>query len=162
VPNVIPSFKISSFSFQFVAARDIKAGEELYCAYIDLARTKAERQTDLAPYGFSCNCSACVNATPATDKLRKTFKDQVSRLEARKNQQELMADVVASGKLLAAEMVAEGLDITFDFFSLLLVILVAGTKLGRRADNLKCQQRIQEYCKIHVHEKPYLMQFLTM
>src|SRR6266545_1062260 len=135
MPNVGPIFKISSFSYQFIALRDIKAGEELYCAYCSASRTKAERQTDLAPYGFSCTCPACINATPATDKLRKTFKDQVSPLDVKVNQlgqPELMAEGLASAKALESEMVAEGLDETLDFFNLLVVIYAGTFNLGKR------------------------------
>lgn len=153
-------FNIPSFSFQFVAVRDIEPGDELYCAYCKLTRTKAERQADLAPYGFSCQCSACVNATPATDNIRKTFKDQVSHLDTIRKQPEMMADAVASAKRLEAEMDAEGLDITFDFFTLLCVIQVTSYKLGRWAEKGRCEQRIKEYCKIHIHERPSLQQFL--
>src|SRR5258705_484014 len=98
------SFNISSFSVQFTALRDIKAGEQLYHSYCSEARTKAERQTDLAPYGFSCNCLACVNATPASDNLRKTFRERVSPLDGRKDGAELLADWV-SAKQLESEMI---------------------------------------------------------
>jgi len=159
-PNVVVQFKITSFSFQFIAVRDIRSGEELYCAYCSLSRPKAERQTFLAPYGFSCHCSACVNATPATDNVRKTFKDQVKDLHTKRNQPELMADVVASAKLLEAEMVVEGLDVTFDFFTLLCVIHMTCTKLERWAEKRRYEQRIRQYSRIHVHDTPELREFL--
>ena len=152
---------MSSFSFQFIAAHDIKAGKELYCPYINLGRTKAERQTDLASYGFSCNCSACINATPTTDELRKTYERQVANLGTLKNQPELMTDVVASAKVLEAKMVAEGLDVTFDFLNVLLVVYLIYTQQGRRVEIREYERRIQEYAKIHVHEKPMLQQLLN-
>jgi len=157
-PNVIFTFKVSSFSFQLIAAQDIKVGEELYCAYTNLARTKMDLQTDLAPYGFTCNCVACVNTTPATDKLRKTYVDEVSPLDdAQRNQPGTMVDTMASAKLLESKMVVEGLDVTFEFFTLLCIIVVVSNKLGRWAEKMKYQQRVQEYCKIHVHDRPMLL-----
>src|SRR6266540_4973142 len=102
MPNVDYKFKVASFSFQTIAMRDIKAGEQLFYAYCGLERTKAERQTELAPYGFSCNCPACVNATPATDKLRKTFIDQISRHDAWIKQPEWTNDALSSALLLEA------------------------------------------------------------
>ena len=161
IPNVMHTINIPSFSIQFTALRDIKAGEQLYHSYCDVAQTKAERQTELAPYGFTCSCLACVNATPASDNLRKTFQSRVSRLDGRKEGRELWADLV-SGKQLEAEMVAEGLDVTLDFFTVMCVLHVAHGKLGMRAGEMKYQQRIRECSSIHVHGRPELQQFLRL
>jgi len=154
------TINIPSFSIQFTALRDIKAGEQLYHSYCDIASTKAERQASLASYGFTCNCLACVNATPASDNLRKTFRSRVSRLDGRKNGPELLSDLV-SAKLLEAEMVAEGLDMTNDFLTVMCVLHVANGKLGIVAEERKYEQRIRECSAIHVHDRPELQQFLN-
>lgn len=44
----------------WVAARDIEAGEEITVTYVNLLMTAAERQQRLAQYGFMCDCAACV------------------------------------------------------------------------------------------------------
>lgn len=44
----------------WVAARDIEAGEEITVTYVNLLMTAAERQQRLAQYGFTCDCAACV------------------------------------------------------------------------------------------------------
>ncbi len=80
MPNIRQSFKVSSFSVQFNATKDIKAGEQLCYAYCPLGKSASERQAELEPYGFVCNCSACVNATPETDHLRKTFMSNINQL----------------------------------------------------------------------------------
>lgn len=154
------SLNISSFSVQFTALRDIKASEQLYHSYCSEARTKAERQTDLEPYGFSCNCLACVTATSATDNVRKTFRDRVKQLDGGKNGPELLADLV-SAKQLETEMIAEGLDITVDFLTVQCVLHVASGKLGRTAEEVKYQKRVKECAKIHVHDRPELQMLVT-
>lgn len=161
VPNVGYKFEISSFSFQSIAARDIEAGEQLFVSYCQLHRTKAERQTDLAPYGFSCNCPACVNATPATDKLRKTFKDQILRHNGWIKQPEWTDDILSSALLLEADIVAEGLDCEVEFYALLTAIYVSFAKLGRKAEMAKYKKRLMEYHKIYVHsDEPFPLEDL--
>ncbi|KAJ3515324.1 hypothetical protein NLJ89_g1835 [Agrocybe chaxingu] len=80
MPNVKFSFKLSSFSLQSSASKDIKAGEELFYSYCPVLQTAADRRKDLAPYGFECKCPACLHATPATDKLRAEFLDRIRRV----------------------------------------------------------------------------------
>ena len=155
MPNVEYKFEVSSFSFQSIATHDIKAGEQLFTSYCPLHRTKAERQTDLAPYGFSCSCPACVNATPATDKLRKTFRDQIYRHNAWIKQPEWTDDILPSALLLEADIVAEGLDSEIEFFTLLTTIYVSFARLERRAEVAKYKKRVMEYYKIHVNDKPF-------
>jgi len=74
MPNVYYAFKRSSFSLQFCAARDIKAGEQLFYSYCDVGEPVAVRRQELqSRYGFVCDCPACVNATPETDLLRQEY-----------------------------------------------------------------------------------------
>ncbi|KAK0488459.1 hypothetical protein IW261DRAFT_350914 [Armillaria novae-zelandiae] len=58
-PNVCRKWNTASFSMQIRAMRDIKEGEELTTAYCAILHPAAERQTDLAAYGFRCTCAAC-------------------------------------------------------------------------------------------------------
>ena len=157
MPNVNVKFKATSFSFQFSAVRNIKAGEQLFCSYCGLDRTKAERQTDLAPYGFSCSCPACINATPGTDNLRKIFTEQVTRLRAWTSvmNKEWGDDILPSALLLESEMVAEGLESEVSFFNLLFVIFVSVKRLGRRAEEARYKKRLEEHYYLLYNDKPF-------
>ena len=156
MPNVHYKFEVSSFSFQSTAVRDIEAGEQLFLPYCQLRRTKAERQIDLAPYGFSCNCRACVNATSATDILRKTFKDQILRHDAWVKQPEWTDDILLPSALMLEEaMVAEGLDCEPEFFTLLTVIHMSFSRLGKRPEMVKYKKRVTEYYKIHANKEAF-------
>ncbi|KAF8870749.1 hypothetical protein CPB84DRAFT_829058 [Gymnopilus junonius] len=65
IPNIDVDFSLSSFSFQFIARADIKAGQELFYSYTNIEQPTAERQSSLLlSYGFTCDCPACVYATP--------------------------------------------------------------------------------------------------
>jgi len=47
MPNVKYSFTVASFSMEFTAIKDIKAGEELVYAYCRLDKSAAERNEEL-------------------------------------------------------------------------------------------------------------------
>lgn len=65
IPNVQPDFSIASFSMQFIAYADIKAGEEIVYNYCmsSTETSKAERAEKLLPYGIVCSCPACESGT---------------------------------------------------------------------------------------------------
>jgi hypothetical protein len=84
MPNVRYYFKLNSFSMQFYALRDIKAGEQLFYSYCEPDGNLAHRQAELAPYGFVCKCPACVNATPKLGKMEESERYAVS-VESFKN-----------------------------------------------------------------------------
>jgi len=65
-PNAVIGFSIKSFSIQFHAAKDIKAGEEVFCSYICLEQSAKEREEKLSPYGFNVNVE---RASPPTAAL---------------------------------------------------------------------------------------------
>ncbi len=59
VPNVHHCWN-ESLNHQTVhTVRDIKAGEEIFTAYIRLCRGRQARQNELSRFGFACNCPAC-------------------------------------------------------------------------------------------------------
>ena len=66
-PNAEFEFSLGSFSLQFYALRDIKAGEEIFVTDVYVP---AERREQLARYCFTCVCTACSRATPDSDKPR--------------------------------------------------------------------------------------------
>ncbi|KAF9262218.1 SET domain-containing protein [Marasmius fiardii PR-910] len=58
-PNIFRHFDRVTFAMEFRAARDIKAGEEIFTQYTDPASVKSQRQKELNPYGFQCGCGSC-------------------------------------------------------------------------------------------------------
>ena len=82
-PNTNFEFSLGSFSLQFHALRDIKAGEEIFVSYTDVDAPVAERRERLAPYGFTCVCTACSCATPESDKFRQAAASEMKVLNSR-------------------------------------------------------------------------------
>lgn len=62
---------MASFSYNLRAVREIQEGEELFISYTDDGTT-AERQEQLAPYGFQCTCASC--ADPESDERRAKIR----------------------------------------------------------------------------------------
>ncbi|CAA7270096.1 unnamed protein product [Cyclocybe aegerita] len=112
MPNVTTSFMLSSFSMQFVASREIKAGEQLFYSYCGVVQSAADRQEELAPYGFECKCPACANATPERDRLRIEFQDKVLGLVRDVSWMRYPPDRDFLGRMLRydQDVVAEGLN----------------------------------------------------
>lgn len=132
VPNVKFYFKINSFSVQFFALRDIKAGDQLFYPYCLTDRSLAQRQAHLLPYGFTCKCSGCLNATSQTDALRTTCKTHIAFFkETLINRPKI--DKVALGEALRfeQEMLKEGLDADDEYLMLLMAISAGYSKLGK-------------------------------
>lgn len=125
IPNVTHAFKISAFSMVFMASRDIKAEEQLFFSYCGIHKSASDRKAELEPYGITqCICAACINATPETDTLRKTFS---ARVQAYKSQS-LTWEQLPKGRKLPAEtldemlrfqkaVVKEGLDVNDDYWT---------------------------------------------
>ena len=138
MPNIMHYFKLNSFSMQFCALKDIKAGEQLFYSYCEPDRNLEQRRAEIAPYGFVCECPACVNATPETDKLRNTFANQIALLEKKlASSSGLGETAIENAVKLEKAMVKEGLDAEFEFVLLLKVICVAYAKLGKMTDSAK-------------------------
>ncbi|EIM92660.1 SET domain-containing protein [Stereum hirsutum FP-91666 SS1] len=69
--NTTWGFDMASFSYNLRAVREIKEGEELFISYTDDGTT-AERQEQLAPYGFQCTCDSCTD--PKSDERRAKIR----------------------------------------------------------------------------------------
>ncbi|KDR70420.1 hypothetical protein GALMADRAFT_271519 [Galerina marginata CBS 339.88] len=135
MPNVNHSFSIPSFSFQFYARVDIKAGEQLYFPYCGIDQSRAERHAELAPYGIVCDCPACSHATPDTDKLRKEYRNRVKDYTLKISQWVMGSGMVAESKIdevlkFRNALQKEGLDITSDYRAIVLMIQLFYEKLG--------------------------------
>ena len=128
-PNVYVKFDIPTFSLQVLALRDIKPGQQLSYSYCQPHRSAKERQRQLATYGFECTCKACVNATPASDKLREEMETRIQKIYDEK--EEMLADpqfnVRSLDPLLKFEkqLEKEGLDFG-DKFPLLVYVILRG------------------------------------
>ncbi|KAJ3867077.1 hypothetical protein EV359DRAFT_78958 [Lentinula novae-zelandiae] len=74
-PNVVYHFDEATFTFNMVATRDIKAGEEILTMYCGLQVPKAERHRKLLPYGIDpCRCQACETTYQiGSDRRRKSI-----------------------------------------------------------------------------------------
>ncbi|KAL1755472.1 hypothetical protein FB107DRAFT_213475 [Schizophyllum commune] len=68
-PNAHFAFHRASFSVRLRALRDIKAGEEIFISYVPPEAPYAQRQKELAHYGFSCTCAVCEEG-PSADERR--------------------------------------------------------------------------------------------
>ncbi|KAG6830778.1 hypothetical protein H0H87_007122 [Tephrocybe sp. NHM501043] len=66
-PNVFHRFDALSFSLSVYAIRPIKAGEEMFTSYCNVAVPTSERQEILRKYGFECVCDVCTD--PDSDAL---------------------------------------------------------------------------------------------
>jgi len=125
LPNVSHEFKLPAFAMIFMASRDIKAGEQIFYSYCGIQQSAADRKTELAPYGIGqCICTACVNATPETDTLRKTFSARVKEYKS----QSVTWERLPKGRKLPAEtldellkyrkaVVKEGLDTNDNYWT---------------------------------------------
>jgi hypothetical protein len=136
MPNVTVHFDIPTFSHQVIAERDIKTGEQLFYCYCEPNRSVKERRRQLATYGFVCQCKACVNATPESDKLREEMEDRIQKIVNEK--EEMFANPRFNTRsldpLLKLEkgIVREGLDFRNKFTNLIYVILEGYVKLKNR------------------------------
>ena len=124
--------------------RDIKAGEQLFFSYCRLEGGVAKRRAELAPYGFECECPACVNATPETDKLRNTFEARIAELRKISLTSDGQIDVEDALKL-EKDMVNEGLDGCSAFVVLVTVISMAYAKLGKWKEGEKYGLLAEEF-----------------
>jgi len=123
IPNVGYAFNLPAFAMVFLASRDIKAGEQILYSYCGIQQSAADRKAELAPYGIEqCICTACVNATPETDTLRKTFSARVKEYKSRSvtwerlpKGQKLPAETLDELLRYQKAVVKEGLDIDPDY-----------------------------------------------
>lgn len=70
VPNVHNQYNPTLRRLTLHACRDIEAGEQIFVSYVEYAcRTRQQRASELAYWGFVCDCSACLD--PAVDILRR-------------------------------------------------------------------------------------------
>ncbi|KAF1995922.1 SET domain-containing protein [Amniculicola lignicola CBS 123094] len=91
-PNVFTTEELLDNGQQvFHAIRDIQAGEELTISYINVRKTRAQRQKCLDEYEWTCHCFMCTlpKEGARVDKLlEECFKHQESQLRGLDTQEE--------------------------------------------------------------------------
>ncbi|KAF9532840.1 hypothetical protein CPB83DRAFT_846461 [Crepidotus variabilis] len=139
MPNVGVEFDARSFSVRFKAIRNIEAGEQLFCSYVNVAKDFARRQTVLYPYGITCHCRACLEAKPESDRVRTSFIGKIQAYtEFMSLQPSTAKDTkrlhVSLSEMLKLEnaMVKEGIDGHSLFEGLLVAICCTFAKLGNK------------------------------
>lgn len=148
-PNVDVIFDIPTFSIQIIAKRNIEAGQQLFGSYCGIFQSTKERRSQLLTmFNFACQCKACVNTTPESDKLREEMKERIEKIteEAEKmlaNPQFNLRSLDPWLKL-EREIVKEGLDFGDHFVVLVFNIYNAYGKLKiiskQREYANKCQK----------------------
>jgi hypothetical protein len=153
VPNVKFYFKLNSFSVQFFALRDIKAGDQLFYPYCLTDRSLAQRQADLKPYSFTCKCPGCLNATPETDMLRTTFKTHIAFYrETMIERPKIDKTVLEKALSFEKEVLKEGLDADDEYLILLMAISAGYSKLGNREESSKYSALMEKFRKFITDE----------
>lgn len=149
MPNVHVGFDIPTFSLRVVPMQNIKAGEQLFYCYCQVNRSVKERQRQLAAYGFVCQCKACVNATPESDRLREEVEYRLCKTIG--GIEEMFANprfgIRSLDPLLELEkdIVKEGLDFGQTFVNLLSIILRAYDKIGVTAKEIEYFNKVNRY-----------------
>ena len=85
-PNIVQLLSRDSLCLTFVAARDIKKGEELFYCYTEPQSPSAERQLVFAAYGFRCKCLSCTDRTSQSDQFRSKAYHALHALRFAKDQ----------------------------------------------------------------------------
>ncbi|KAL1686710.1 hypothetical protein GGG16DRAFT_117638 [Schizophyllum commune] len=86
-PNAHFAFHKASLSVRLRALRDIKAGEEIFISYVPPEAPYAQRQEELAHYGFSCTCAVCEEG-PSADERRARLAAPLVEDSTRSKKQE--------------------------------------------------------------------------
>jgi hypothetical protein len=84
-PNVYHRYNPDIDRLTIHALRDIRPGEEICTAYIDICSDTAERRRVLQHWGFECRCEACEAHDPARDARRKKLGELMSVMQRREN-----------------------------------------------------------------------------
>ncbi|KAF4612720.1 hypothetical protein D9613_011817 [Agrocybe pediades] len=144
-PNINHKFDLDAFCLSFFAERDIPSGKQLSYSYCYMGQSAADRQAELAPYGFSCTCPSCVNATPESDKLRTEHEQRISTAEASVARGAANKATFASLIDLKKQLVEEGLDASDAYPKLLKAISALCGKLGMTAEESKYLKDMKNY-----------------
>ncbi|KAL8658828.1 MAG: hypothetical protein Q9226_000761 [Calogaya cf. arnoldii] len=112
LPNVYHRWNEQLGRLTIHANWDIPAGKEIVTTYIEICRDRAQRQFDLLPWGFQCDCQACDGSTEfgqASDRRRKRLREleHNNTLETRFESRDLWQFVIECMDLLREEEVED-------------------------------------------------------
>lgn len=136
----------------FFVIRDVKTGEQLFYSYCGVEKSAYERKAELTPYGITQGiCDACVNATPETDALRKTFHARVQEYSRRsaiwprllRFPVEILDDLLRFQRAV----VKEGLDTDNKYWLVFLPTLMTAYQMAGRNNGPEATLVIQEIAK---------------
>ena len=150
MPNVRYNFSLHSFALQFTAVKDIKAGEQLFYSYTPQDVSAQTRQRNLAPYGIVCECYACINGTPESDRLHEELPQRIKHFTklsdewVKRPQNSLTEKILEPVLELKNAIEKEGLETMDDYIPLLIVFHKVYTKLGLTAKADKCMAELNK------------------
>ena len=157
MPNVGIEFATPSFSFQCSAVVNIKAGEQLFYSYCAADRPVAERQAWLAPYGVVCSCSACMHATPETDKLRTEYRNIAMDFIINRNSKNADRRIVALSMIKSVTqfkeaLIREGFHYTSEYKAMILLLknLYEGIGMKEKARPYKEEYKRYDYLLLKI------------
>ena len=84
-PNVYHRYNPNIDRLTIHALRDIRPGEEICTAYIDICHDTAERRRILKHWGFECHCEACEAHDPARETRRNKLGQLMTVMQRREN-----------------------------------------------------------------------------
>ncbi|KAF9546661.1 SET domain-containing protein [Agrocybe pediades] len=143
--NVTYDFDLASFSYIFKAEKDIAAGEQLFYSYCDLNVPASVRKSQLAPYGVVCKCLSCINATPASDKIRTEFEQRVK--DSPKWVTNARANIHLALKL-RQDMIDEGLEGTTEYACCLQVLCGMYMLMGETVKFQRIKDEFNKYNRL--------------
>jgi len=85
LPNVYHRYNPNIDRLTIHALRDIRHGEEICTAYIDICYDTAERRRVLQHWGFECRCEACEAQDPAREARRNKLGELTTVMQRREN-----------------------------------------------------------------------------
>lgn len=125
VPNVENIYNPSTSCVTIHALRKISAGEELTVSYGDSCRNRVQRESDLAFYGFTCDCTACAKTPDSWSGERR--RERMYEL----NQELVLLDRGARTRVHGVKGACYAMSIVEELIDLMVMEGVIGREVGR-------------------------------
>jgi hypothetical protein len=118
-PNVYHRYNPDIDRLTIHALRDIRPGEEICTAYIDICSDTAERRRVLQHWGFECCCETCEAHDLARDARRKKLGELMAVMQRRENKRSFenwgtwdYAEALTTVEEIISLMLEDGLEET--------------------------------------------------
>ncbi|KAI4754154.1 SET domain-containing protein [Aureobasidium sp. EXF-3400] len=118
-PNVYHRYNPNIDRLTIHALRDIRPGEEICTAYIDICHDTAERRRVLQHWGFECCCEACEAHDPAREARRNKLGQLMTVMQRRENKRSFeqwstwdYAEALTTVEEIISLMLEDGLEET--------------------------------------------------